>query len=175
MNECFGARQIQVIFFFLSFECVCMWLCVWLCVCADLRDIANTNSAPTIDFPYEVQSRETGFSPDYTFRRRPELGSRAGSEKFTSPRSRNRRCDFAFAFDVRLPIPGMIESSGVNWKCRAGVDIWSLRRWEEQLPRQMLVHLLRHNREKFIAEPNASLSAQCGLFAVESVLVLDMR
>lgn len=86
-------------------------MCVIMCVCADLRNIARANSAPTIDFPHEVQSRETGFSPDYTFRGRPELGSRAGSEKFTSPRSRNR-CDSAFAFDVRLPTPGMIESSG---------------------------------------------------------------
>lgn len=160
---------------FSSSYLLCVYMCVCVCVCTDLRDVASANSTPTIDFPFEVQSRETGFSFDYTFRGRPELGSWAGSEKFTSPRSRNRRCDFAFAFDVRLPTPGMIESSGSIRNVEPGW-IFEVYGDERSSCRGKCSYICWDVTERSLSRSSTRLSPlSVGLLIVESTLVLDIR
>lgn len=88
----------------------------------NLRDITSANSTPTIDFPLEVQSRETGFSRDYTFRRLARFSSWVGEIHIDAIQKSPLR---SLAVDVRLSRPRMF---GVNAKQRAGVDIRSLRR-----------------------------------------------
>lgn len=108
---------------------------------ASLRDIVRLYSTPIIGFRSEVKSaRQNRF---FTWLHLPKewlgLDSQAGSEKFTSALA-IRRCDL-LPVDVKLP--RRWRRVQINSKRKAGVDIQSLRRWGEQLPRQMLVHLLR--------------------------------
>lgn len=137
----------------------------------NLRDIASANSTPTIDFPLEVQSRETGFSRDYTFRRLPELGSRAGSEKFTSTRSRNRRCDLSqLTLGYRdRGCSGSMRSKEPGWISEVYGD-------ERSSCRGKCSYICWDTTERSLSRSPTRLSPlSVSPLAIESVLILDIQ
>lgn len=107
---------------------------------AGLRDILRLYSTLIIGFRSQLNRRsKTGFSRDYTFQRMARTRFLSWIGEIYIGALAIRRSSLRFLAGRRSISETMTESS--NWKTR--VDIRSLRHWEEQLPRQMLVHLLR--------------------------------